>query len=184
MRRLELGCDVLGLSSGSYLQSWQLGVHHTAWRGRYTRLVSRVYWSMWMRPGQWRKQICKVWWGRNGWWWDGCAGCRWEIGIAVWIFLFYSLLGVQCVAEVVRHSRLRWFGHVERKSGDDWVSACRNVVVAGVKRAGKGRKTWYECVEDYMDKLDLHSELMVFRDIWRDLISGKTSSDPSWAWKK
>ena len=29
-----------------------------------------------------------------------------------------------------------------------------------------------------MDKLDLHPELVVFRDIWRDLISGKTS-DPS-----
>ena len=35
------------------------------------------------------------------------------------------------VYEVVRLGRLRWFGHVERKSGDDWVSACRNVVVAG-----------------------------------------------------
>ena len=34
----------------------------------------------------------------------------------------YSLLGVQSVAEVVRQSRLRWLGHVERKSGDDWVS--------------------------------------------------------------
>ena len=31
----------------------------------------------------------------------------------------YSLLGVESVAEVVRHGRLRWFGHVERKSGDD-----------------------------------------------------------------
>ena len=31
----------------------------------------------------------------------------------------YSLLGVQSMAEVVRHGRLRWFGHVERKSGDD-----------------------------------------------------------------
>ena len=37
----------------------------------------------------------------------------------------YSLLGVQSVAEVVRRGRLRWSGHVERKSGDDWVSACR-----------------------------------------------------------
>ena len=31
----------------------------------------------------------------------------------------YSLLRVQRVAEVVRRGRLRWFGHVERKSGDD-----------------------------------------------------------------
>ena len=35
----------------------------------------------------------------------------------------YSLLRVQSVAEVVRRGRLRWFGHVEPKSGDDWVSA-------------------------------------------------------------
>ena len=28
-----------------------------------------------------------------------------------------SLVGVQSVAEVVRRDRLRWFGHVERKSG-------------------------------------------------------------------
>ena len=31
---------------------------------------------------------------------------------------------------VVRRGRLRWFGHVERMIGDDWVSACRNVVSA------------------------------------------------------
>ena len=52
-----------------------------------------------------------------------------------------SLLGVENVAEVVRRGRLRWFGHVECKSGDDWVSACRNVVVAGVRCAGRGRKS-------------------------------------------
>ena len=51
----------------------------------------------------------------------------------------YSLLGVQSVDEVVRRGRSRWFGHVERKNGDDWVSACRNVVVAGVRCAGRGR---------------------------------------------
>ena len=31
----------------------------------------------------------------------------------------YSLLGAQSVDEMVRRSRLRWFEHVERKSGDD-----------------------------------------------------------------
>ena len=43
-------------------------------------------------------------------------------------------------------------------SGDDWVSACRNVVMAGVRCAGRGRKTWRECVKDDMDELGLHSE--------------------------
>ena len=62
---------------------------------------------------------------------------------------------------------------MESKSGDDWVLACRNVVVAGVRCAGRGRKTWRECVE----VLGLHPEWVVFRDMWRDLISGKTS-DP------
>ena len=57
--------------------------------------------------------------------------------------VLYSLLGVQSVAKVVRRGRLRWFGHVERKNGDDWVSACRNVVVAGVRCVGRGRKTWW-----------------------------------------
>ena len=37
------------------------------------------------------------------------------------------------MAEVVRRGRLRWFGHVEHKSEDDWMSACRNVVVVGVR---------------------------------------------------
>ena len=36
----------------------------------------------------------------------------------------YSLLGVQSVEDVMRRSRLRWFGHLERRSVDDWVSAC------------------------------------------------------------
>ena len=67
----------------------------------------------------------------------------------------YILLGIQSVAKVVRHGRLRWFGHVERKSEDDWVSACRN--------------------ED-VDELGLHPEWVVFRDVWRGLISGQTSN--------
>ena len=85
----------------------------------------------------------------------------------------YSLLGVQSVDEVVRRGRLRRFGHVERKSKDDWVTACRNVVVAGVRCAGRGKKTWYECVKEDMKVL---GEWAVFRDMWKGIISGGTSN--------
>ena len=49
-------------------------------------------------------------------------------------------LGVEGVAEVVRRSRLRWFGHLERKAEDDWVSICRNFEVAGPKSRGRSKK--------------------------------------------
>jgi hypothetical protein len=44
----------------------------------------------------------------------------------------------------MRRCRLRWFGHVERKSGHDWVSKCRDLVVEGVKGVGRRRK---KCME-------------------------------------
>jgi len=35
------------------------------------------------------------------------------------------------VADVVRKGRLRWYGHVERKDVEDWVSKCRRLEVQG-----------------------------------------------------
>ena len=84
-----------------------------------------------------------------------------------------NLLGINCVADVVRRGRLRWFGHLERKSVDDWVSACRGLVVEGTRGRGRSRKTWEQCVRDDMKLLGLHSEWAIFRDMWRDLIWGK-----------
>ena len=54
-----------------------------------------------------------------------------------------SRLDIECVLVVVRRGRLSWFGHVERKQPDDWVSACRHIVVeraeavVGVGRHGE-----------------------------------------------
>ena len=55
-------------------------------------------------------------------------------------------LGIVSVSSRVRQGRLRWFGHVERKDADDWVSACRKLEVTGERGRGRGRKTWKECV--------------------------------------
>src|SRR5207247_9391342 len=52
-------------------------------------------------------------------------------------------LGIEGVDGVVRRGRLRWFGHVERKEADNWVSKCRKMeVVGGVKNKRRSRKTW------------------------------------------
>ena len=47
-----------------------------------------------------------------------------------------NLLGINHVVDVVRRGRLRWFGHLERKSVDGWVSSCRRLVVSGVGTTG------------------------------------------------
>jgi len=43
---------------------------------------------------------------------------RWMCGIHLRVELD-SQLGIECITDVVRRCRLRWFGHVERKDSDD-----------------------------------------------------------------
>ena len=51
-----------------------------------------------------------------------------------------SRLDSESVSVVVRRGKLRWFGHEECKQPDDWVSACRHIVVESVN--GRGRGPW------------------------------------------
>ena len=63
-----------------------------------------------------------------------CMMVRWMCGV----FLkdkecsedLCRLLGNQCVADVVRHGRLKWFVYLQHWSEDDWVSSCKNVWAA------------------------------------------------------
>ena len=86
----------------------------------------------------------------------------------------YSLLDIQILADVGRRGRLKWFGHLEHKSVDDWVLACRNMEVAGVRRCrGRNRKPWRECVDGsvWMEVVGLQPEWqysgILFRDMWK-----------------
>lgn len=58
---------------------------------------------------------------------------------------FNSRLGIECITNVARRSRPCWFGHVERKDKEDWVSTYRCIKVEGVR--DRGRKTWSEGVK-------------------------------------
>ena len=44
---------------------------------------------------------------------------------------------------------------------DDWVSACRRLVVVGTRGRGRSRKTWEQCVRDDMKLPGLHPEWAV-----------------------
>jgi len=52
---------------------------------------------------------------------------------------FNSRLGIECITDVARRSRMRWFGHVERMDSDDSVSACRSFEVSEVNDRGRCR---------------------------------------------
>ena len=82
---------------------------------------------------------------------------------------FYSHLGIQSVADVVRHGRLRWFGHLEQKIEELKMIGCRSAekmeVVVGMKCEGKERKTWGECVRKTMELPSMEHEWAIFRDV-------------------
>jgi len=48
---------------------------------------------------------------------------------------------------VVEKNRLCWFGHVERKDVEDWVSRCRKLEVVCNRGVGRPRKSWQHCVD-------------------------------------
>lgn len=88
-------------------------------------------------------------------------------------------LDIECVTEVVSRGRLRWFGHLERMDGDDWVTACRNVKVEGQSGRGRGRKTWQECVSEDMRKRGLKPAMAQDRAQWRGCIHGSRPTPAS-----
>ena len=44
--------------------------------------------------------------------------------------------GLEPVSLMIKKSRLRWFGHVERKYDNDWVKHCITWEVEGIRQRG------------------------------------------------
>ena len=51
-----------------------------------------------------------------------------------------ELLGLEPVSLMIKKSRLRWFGHVERKDDNDWVKRCITWEVEGIRQRGRLKK--------------------------------------------
>jgi len=41
---------------------------------------------------------------------------------------------------MIKKSRLRWFGHVERKDDNDWVKHCITWEVEGIRQRGRPKR--------------------------------------------
>ena len=74
-----------------------------------------------------------------------------------------GLVGVEPITTYIRRGRLRWYGHVMRKSDEDWVKKCMEYRVEGRRPVGRTRKTWLESVEPHMVELEIDKEDVVYR---------------------
>ena len=53
-----------------------------------------------------------------------------------------ELVGVDPITTVIKSGRLRWYGHVMRKSDEDWMNKCMEYRVEGRKTVGRPTRTW------------------------------------------
>jgi len=85
-----------------------------------------------------------------------------------------ELLGLEPVRLMIKKSRLRWFGHVERKDDNNWVKRCITWEVEGIRLRGRLKKTWWDCVRNDMESLGLSQKAAQSRNKWRRRIKGAT----------
>ena len=85
-----------------------------------------------------------------------------------------ELLGLEPVSLMIKKSKLRWFGHVERKDDNDWVKRCIRWEVEGIRPRGRPKKTWWDCVKNNMESLGLSQKDAQSRNKWRRRIKGAT----------
>ena len=81
-------------------------------------------------------------------------------------------LGVDDVAMVMRKTRLRWFGHVERRDEEAWIKKIRRLEVQGGSRPkGRPRMSWSQVIERDLRAWRMKTEEAGDRKGWRDKLN-------------
>ena len=86
-------------------------------------------------------------------------------------------LGIQDLDVVLRTSRMRWFGHVERSTG--WIAEVRKLNVVAQKRSGRPRKSWDEVLENDRKKIGMDSADPQDRSEWRGRLRERLVKKPN-----
>ena len=87
-----------------------------------------------------------------------------------------SKLGIRDVEIVLRTSRMRWFGHVERSVG--WISQVRKLDLDTCKKPGRPKKTWNELILNDKRKLDMVCADPLDRSKWKSRLRDRTFNNP------
>ena len=84
-----------------------------------------------------------------------------------------SKLGIQDLNMVLRTSRMRWFGHVERSTG--WIAKVRKLNDVAQRRPGRPKKTWDELEVLVDDRKELGMDFAdpMNRSEWRGCLRGR-----------
>ena len=68
------------------------------------------------------------------------------------------VVGVEHITTFIRSGRLRWYGHMMRKSDEDWVKKCIEFGAEGIRQVVRQRRTWLESVEAVMANLEIDKD--------------------------
>ena len=115
----------------------------------------------------------------------GHARSAWPISLASGFALYRDIstkLGIQDLDVVLRTSRMRWFGHVERSTG--WIAEVRKLNVVAQKRSGRPRKSWDEVLENDRKKLGMDSADPQNPSEWRGRLRERLVKKTNSRWRK
>jgi len=80
-------------------------------------------------------------------------------------------LGIDDIALILQHNRLRWYGHLLRKEDDDWVKKCMEYEVECPRPRGRQKRTWREVVREDCQARKMNKVDAIDRCKWRKMIN-------------
>ena len=67
----------------------------------------------------------------------------------------------------MRKNKLRWFGHMQRKTLDSLVRRIESIIVVGKRSRGRSKKMWVEQIKNDLSEKRLSADLTRDRNSWR-----------------
>ena len=101
---------------------------------------------------------------------------RWAMGISLREHLRNEEVrrraGVDCITEVIRKSKLRWFGHLVRREDEEPIKKAWITPVEGRRSRGRQRVRWKDGIAAELERMGVTEEDAMDRKNWRKLVHG------------